>query len=149
MANKEKIVLYPDKIEILDFNILKGEINNPEGFETSSVVKHDFSVELDLGFNLEEKLIKSSILLNVQTDSEGKNDPEATSTFKLQFLYRYEHLDEMAIPDDKGKVDLHPHLGNAISSITYSTSRGILMTRYQGTSFRNFILPVMNPNDLL
>jgi hypothetical protein len=149
MANKENVELHPEQIEIVDFTILKGDINNPEGFDIRAVIKHEFSAELDLGFNLEEKLIKSSILIKVETDSQGANSTEATSSFKLQFLYRYEHLKAMAIPDEAGKIDLHPHLGNAISSITYSTSRGILMSRYQGTAFRDFILPVMNPNDLL
>jgi hypothetical protein len=44
---------------------------------------------------------------------------------------------------------LHPSLGNALASITYSTSRGILMTRFQGTALSDFILPVINPNNLL
>ncbi|MEP4532681.1 MAG: hypothetical protein ABJ004_06320 [Cyclobacteriaceae bacterium] len=146
---KKEAKLHPEQIDIVDFTILTGEIHNPEVFDISHIVKHDFSVDLNLSFNLEEKLIKSTILIEVQTDSEDKNGEEAKSKFKLVFLYHYDQLQDLAILDEDGKIALHPHLGNAISSITYSTSRGILMTRYQGTPFRDFILPVLNPNDLL
>jgi hypothetical protein len=44
---------------------------------------------------------------------------------------------------------LDPDLGNALSAITYSTARGILLTRLQGTAFQDFILPIINPNNLL
>ncbi|MNY64312.1 hypothetical protein D3C86_2014030 [compost metagenome] len=46
-------------------------------------------------------------------------------------------------------ITIHPALGNALASITYSTSRGILMTRFQGTVLSDFILPVIDPNSLL
>ncbi|GAO27720.1 hypothetical protein JCM15548_14569 [Geofilum rubicundum JCM 15548] len=46
-------------------------------------------------------------------------------------------------------MDLHPDLGNALSSVTYSTSRGILLTKMQGTALQNFVLPIINPNKLL
>ena len=149
VAKKEAVKLHPEKIEFIDFNILKGKIETPEGFDLQKIIKHDFSVDLQLSFNLEEKLIKAIVLFDVETDSEGGNEKEAVSTFKLQFIYRYEELESLAIPDEDKKINLHPHLGNAVSAITYSTSRGILMTRYQGTPFRDFILPVLNPDDLL
>ncbi|MFY0600054.1 MAG: hypothetical protein JXR03_10315 [Cyclobacteriaceae bacterium] len=149
MGNKKEM-LYPEEIEILNFSILSGEINNPEGFDNEYILKHDFSVDLKLGFNLEDSLIKSSIRIDVQTDCEGKNEEEARSGFEFLFLYRYEKLlDLVARTKNKEEVVLHPHLGNAISAITYSTSRGVLMTRFQGTAFKDFILPVIPPDSLL
>jgi len=40
-------------------------------------------------------------------------------------------------------------LANAIASISYSTARGIIVSRFQGTALCDFILPVISPNDLL
>jgi hypothetical protein len=46
-------------------------------------------------------------------------------------------------------INLLGGLGNALASITYSTTRGILMTGFQGTALCNFILPVKDPDELL
>ena len=55
----------------------------------------------------------------------------------------------MAKADKNDSIELDPGLGNALSSITYSTARGVLLTRLQGTALQNFVLPVINPNKLL
>ena len=47
------------------------------------------------------------------------------------------------------EITIDANLGNALASISYATSRGILMTRFQGTALEDFILPVIDPNDLL
>ena len=71
------------------------------------------------------------------------------NNFHLVFVYRVENLEELAKPDKNNLLDLYPALGNALSSITYSTSRGILLSRLQGTALQNFVLPIINPNKLL
>jgi hypothetical protein len=67
----------------------------------------------------------------------------------LVFIYHVENLNDLAKPDDKNLIELHPGLAKALSSVTYSTSRGILLTRLQGTALQNFVLPIINPNTLL
>ena len=60
-----------------------------------------------------------------------------------------ENLEELASSKKNKRLHLNPALTNAISSVTYSTSRGILLTRLQGTALQNFVLPIINPNNLL
>ena len=60
-----------------------------------------------------------------------------------------DNIEEQKTKEKDEIITVHPALGNALASITYSTSRGILMTRFQGTVLSDFILPVINPNDLL
>jgi hypothetical protein len=60
-----------------------------------------------------------------------------------------ENMEELLEADEKNKISYDAALGNAIASIVYSTSRGILMSRFQGTVFADFILPVIDPNQLL
>jgi hypothetical protein len=67
----------------------------------------------------------------------------------LVFIYQTENLKDLAKPDDNNLIKLDPGLANALSSVTYSTSRGILLTRLQGTALQNFVLPIINPNKLL
>ncbi len=69
--------------------------------------------------------------------------------FHFVYVFHVENLQELAIPDENKGISLNGGLGNALASITYSTSRGILLTRLKGTGLENFILPVIDPNSLL
>ena len=146
---QDKNVFDPEKITLIDFKMIKGQVDTPENFDISKVVGHQLDNSLQLGFNLEDKLAKADFTVSVKTDSKGENETEATGNFHLIFIYRIENLEELAIPEKNKRLNLNPGLGNALSSVTYSTSRGILLTRLQGTALQNFVLPIINPNNLL
>ena len=139
----------PEKLEMLDYKIIKGQIDTPEEFNSGKIKQYHLENSLELGFNLAKKLVKADFLIEIKTESIGGNKQEASSIFHLVFIFKVDNLDELAVADKNRTIKLEPHLGNALSSITYSTSRGILLTRLQGTAFNNFILPVINPNKLL
>ena len=142
-------LLQPDKIEIVDFKIIKGQINSPFDFEVDKVKGHTFNVNFELGFNIPDKLIKADFSVNVETKSVKEEIEEAIGAFSFVYVFHVDNIEELTKLEKDNTVTLHPSLGNALASITYSTSRGILMTRFQGTALSNFILPVINPNKLL
>lgn len=146
---QDKHVFDPEKIALIDFKMIKGQVDTPEHFDVSKVVEYSLDNSLQLSFNLEEGLAKADFKISVQTKSKGQNDLEATGNFHLIFVYRIENLSELAFLGKNKRLKLNPALANALSSITYSTSRGILLTRLQGTALQNFVLPVINPNKLL
>jgi hypothetical protein len=129
--------------------MIKGQADTPEIFDTNKVIGHKLDNTLQLGFNLEEKLAKATFKVSVMTDSKGGNECEASGNFHLIFIYRIENLEELASPEKNKRLHLNPALTNALSSVTYSTSRGILLTRLQGTALQHFVLPIINPNNLL
>jgi hypothetical protein len=151
MAKQKKSPeLDPSKIQILDFRILQGALDSPFTFSISSVETYSYKVGFDMGFNFDEERIKSEFKIRIDTNSGGKNEIEASGMFHFTFVFGLEGLNNLASHDSKANiVDVSPTLANAISSITYSTSRGILMSRFKGTALENFILPVISPNDLL
>lgn len=142
-------ILQPKKIEIVDFKIIKGQINSPFNFNEENVAGHNFNVDFELGFNLEDKLIKADFSVNVETKSDDENIEEAIGNFSFVYIYYVDNIDELTTLEMDETITIHPALGNALASITYSTSRGILMTRFQGTVLSDFILPVIDPNSLL
>lgn len=142
-------ILHPEKIEIVDFKIIKGQINSPFDFENKKVEGHIFNVDFELGFNLEDKLARADFSVNVETKSNGDNIEEAVGNFSFVYVFYVDNIEELTTLEKDETIAVHPALGNALASITYSTSRGILMTRFQGTVLSDFILPVINPNDLL
>ena len=145
----DKNVFDPEKIELIVFKIMKGQVDTSENFDISKVVRHELDNSLQLSFNLVDKLAKADFTVSVKTDSKGENESEATGSFHLIFIYRIENLEELAILEKNKRLRLNPGLANALSSVTYSTSRGIFLTRLQGTALQNFILPIINPNKLL
>lgn len=146
---QDKNIFDPEKIDLIDFKMIKGQVDTPESFDISKVLGHQLDNSLQLGFNLEGKLAKADFTVSVKTDSKGGNENEAFGSFHLIFIYRIENLDELAIPEKNNRLNLNPGLANALSSVTYSTSRGILLIRLQGTALQNFVLPIINPNKLL
>lgn len=142
-------LLQPEKIHIVDFKITNGQIESPEDFQIKKVDGHHFNVDFDLAFNVEDKLVKADFSVSIETKSKSKKAEEAFGAFSFVYVFYVDNLEELTNLEKDGTVITHPVLGNALASITYSTSRGILMTRFQGTVLRDFILPVINPNDLL
>ena len=147
MLDKSKF--NPEKINLVDCKIIKAQVDMPENFDLNKVAGYKLDNTLQLGFNLEDKLAKADFTINIQSDSKGDNEFEASGDFHLVYIYRIENLEELAVLDKNNRVDLNPSLANALSSVTYSTSRGILITRLQGTALQNFVLPIINPNNLL
>ncbi|WP_298350399.1 hypothetical protein [Runella sp.] len=138
----------PEKLSMIEFKLIKGQIDTPEEFDIEKIEGHQVENSLKLGFNLEDKLIKADFTADVKTDSKGENEEEARGIFHLVFIYRVENLEMLATPDNN-TLNVEPALLNALSGITYSTARGIMLTRLQGTAFKDFILPIINPNKLL
>ena|SRR5690606_5753984 len=146
---QDKNIFDPEKIALIEFKMIKGQVDTPENFDISKVVGHQLDNSLQLGFNHDDKLAKADFTISVKTDSKGENEVEATGNFHLIFIYRIENLEELATPKKNKRLNLHPGLANALSSVTYSTSRGILLTRLQGTALQKFALPIIYPNKLL
>jgi hypothetical protein len=144
---QDKSVFESEKIALIEFKMIKGQVDNPENFDINKVAGHQLDNSLQLSFNLDDKLAKADFTVSIKTES--KNESEATGIFHLIFIYRIENLEELAIAEKNKRLIINPGLANALSSVTYSTSRGILLTRLQGTALQNFVLPIINPNKLL
>lgn len=143
--------LVPEKIHLIGFRILHAEMNSPIEFNMDYIHSFDNSNLFDLSFNLEEKVIKSEFKVEIKTISEvGTNTEEAFAKFHFAYIFHIENFkDLVTVAEDDAFLDIKGGLTNAIASIVYSTSRGVLMTRFQGTALANFILPVIDPNKLL
>jgi hypothetical protein len=140
--------LVPDKIEILNFRIVKGNIESPWDYDTNVEFSYSSNVNIDMGFNIEQKLARTNIKISIETDDNKDNTEEAKAFFEFLFFFQIENLEDLidGPSEDDHSVATHNDLQNALVSITYSTARGVLMSRLQGTIFDNFILPIVDPN---
>lgn len=137
-----------EKLHFLSFEIQSAEIKSPFGFNPELVIKHDFKLTWDMGFDMVGNIIKADLGVTVTTNSEGKQNEEAYGAFQIAAYYKLENLSEMVeeIGEDK-KID--QVMASQIAAVTFSTSRGIIYTRFQGTVLRDFILPIVDPMEIL
>lgn len=147
-ANKER-ELIPEKIIIVNTRIVRCNIDCPFDFTIENVEGHEYNLEFDLAFNLDDSMVKADFELKVTTKSKEKTEFESVGDFHFVYIFHIENLKELAVPDENNEIELHGGLGNAIASITYSTSRGLLPARLKDTGLENFVLPVIDPNVLL
>jgi hypothetical protein len=141
--------LKAEKIHIRDFRITKATIDSPIDYALHSKVSYRSDVNYELGFNREQRLARANFMVTVHTDDKDANTSEASTSFEFVFLYEIENLEELIEENvNNQNIIIDFGLSNALASITYSTARGILMSRLQGTVFSNFILPVISPNSL-
>lgn len=139
----------PEKITLVDTRFLRWQLDTPDAFDIFSINGYDLDNTFQLAFSVEEKLAKADLTVTIKTKSSVHNPAEAEGYFHLAFFYRVENLDALVTPDKHGRLSIDTNLSIALSSISYSTSRGILMSRLSGTALQNFVLPIINPDKLL
>jgi hypothetical protein len=143
------VKIIPEKIHLIDFQIVRAEIYNPDVFNDSEIEAYKNNFDFKLAFNFEEKKIRATLIVDVETVSfPNKNISEAKIHFELNYFILVENLEDLSVLHKNNQLELKLGLGNTIASIVYSTSRGVLMTRLQGTSMSKYIMPVIDPNSL-
>ena len=142
-----EIQLNTDKLTMIEYKIIKGNIETPEGFDPKQISGYNVSDDLKLAFNPDQKLVKADYSIKVETSNVS--DPTAWVYFHFVFLYIVDNFQELTILKENKHIEVHPQLVNAIAAISYSTTRGILLTRLQGTVLSDFILPITNTSNLL
>ncbi len=140
----------PLKISIIEYKMIKGQVDAPEEFSIEWIKLFDSDANYTLGFNFDGNFVKADINIEISTNSEGRNKSEAIGKFHFSYIYHIENLSELVtLNEDKSIQVVNFELGAALASLTYSTSRGVLLIRLQGTPFQSFILPVIDVKQLL
>lgn len=96
----------------------------------------------DIQNNLEEGKIK--IVLSIQLENGKDNFATFEITTFFQILNKENYLIEF-----ENDILFHPQLITTILSISYSTSRGIILEKLKNTFWKDLILPIISPTKLL
>ena len=92
----------------------------------------------------------AGIYLSIQAQGQNQESEELPMHFdaELSFLFQVENLSEIS-EANTNENKLISHLEATLAGIAYSTARGLLMNKVQGTRFTGFILPVISPYRVL
>jgi hypothetical protein len=144
------VKVIPEKIHLVAFRILHAELISPFEFDTNHIVSFEDKVKFDMAFSLDDNMVKAIFHVEIATISEQQtNGQEATANFEFVYLFMVENFKDLAKVIDDNTLDINGGLSNALASIVYSTTRGVLMTRFQGTALADFILPIIDPAKLV
>jgi hypothetical protein len=142
----------PDKIHVLDIKTIKGNIDAALDIDINTIAGHSFAFESGTGLNVEENIIGVKLLVNIEAVDKTDIPLGIKGSYTHELVFRVENLSdfiESTGEGDEKSYDIDLLLGSTIISIAYSTIRGIIFNRTQGTSLGTVILPVVDPKILL
>lgn len=149
MSNEK--IIDPEKIHLINIKTIKGNIDAAADIDINSIAGHEFSFELGTGLNVEDNVIGMQLVVNIQAKDSADKLLPINGSYTHEIVFIVDNLKDFLEPDESGnnKYKIDGGLGSTIVSIAYSTIRGIIFTRTQGTSLGSVILPVINPKKLM
>jgi len=118
-------------------------IDNPSEIKNISVQYAQKS-----SFNFKKKAIRIRLETLMQAVNDDDEEIGLNAEYGIEFHFIIENLDEYIEEDEKTKT-INGTLGGTLMGIVYSTARGIVFDRTQGTHFKGVILPVIDPKELI
>lgn len=137
-------------VKLDDIVVTNASIKN----ETNTIVlekaKYAFecSYEIEIAVSIELKKLRLTFSCGIETlEKESKTKVDITANFQICFYFLVPNLEELI---GKGPdFEIREDVGVTFSNLSYSTARGIIFTRCQGTPFRFFILPILPTTDII
>jgi hypothetical protein len=151
--NKERKI-EPEKIHILSIKTLKGKIENDADSSSSAIVGYRYKNALAVALNLNEKIVGLKHTIYIDTLNKKQEELEIKASYTHEFIFRVDNLNDFVDDSDDAEEkeekeeNIDPILLGTLAGIAYSTVRGIVMNRTQGTALNAVILPVIDPKKL-
>jgi hypothetical protein len=127
-----------DNIKILKFNLSE--------IEDLDVDNDRILLTINLAGDFDKEKSRVQIITEVKISKEISEDNKIEiAELKVKTIFGIQNVD---ILDDEGKVLLPKNLLNQFNAISVSTTRGILFSKFQGTNIDNFIIPLIDKQQL-
>ena len=150
----EERKIEPEKIHILSIKTLKGKIENREDVPSSSIVGYRYKNALAIALNLDEKIVGLKHTIYIDTFNKKQEELNIKASYTHEFIFKVDNLNDFVeVSEEKDETEreeenIDPIMLGTLAGIAYSTVRGIVMNRTQGTALNAVILPVIDPKKL-
>jgi len=148
MSAAPKIV--PEKILLQNIRVINGNIDTDPDFDIKEANGFETYFEVNTGINEKDHVVRLVIAVKFTGMNKSGEPLKANAKYEVDFLFKIENFKDFIVKEkESDEIRLHSILGTTLAAISYSTLRGIVLTRLQGTILDGIILPVINPADLL
>lgn len=147
--NPERII-EPEKIEMVSLKTLKGNIDGPSEVDPKTIRNHKYVFVVGIGVNPEEKVVGIQLEVKITALGMGGKELNVYGSYTHDIVFRVENLDDFIdVPEDENEPpEIDILMSATLTGIAFSTVRGIIFSRTQGTSLGKVILPVIDPKKL-
>jgi hypothetical protein len=90
-------------------------------------------------FNMEEEVVR--LVFTIQLETMLENAKEIKGIYSTEHLFQVKGLSEWVTKAEE-KFVVDPELNEALTMQVYSTVRGMIHQKFNGTWFSDFVLPV-------
>jgi hypothetical protein len=141
-----KGTVIPEKIRIKNIAVLKSSVDvGTEAIEIiPSINEYSFSFNQEIGFNYDQQLVRLKLNILLQGKNDKKELVKIKGEFGIEFVFQVENFKELT-KEENGSYEISSSLVMTLSSLAYSTSRGIVFQETQSTIIRGVLLPVIDP----
>jgi hypothetical protein len=146
--NDEKFNI--ELISLDSINVISAALENHSGRTTidHSGLEISFQYQLVPAVSIRSKKVQVTAEYEIRVAKNDSSSLDIMSKYDIVFLFSVKNLPELAVLDDTGLISIDDEMLSSLLNITYSTSRGILYSRYLGSVLDGVILPVISTADL-
>jgi hypothetical protein len=131
-------------LQLTAIELIRGGLVLPEK-PTVSLSTFNFVVNLETRADSSKKAI--FIIVSVEIKSEDQQIVMGSLTASCMFIIM--NFEELIKIDEARKISMPAGLSEILSSISISTTRGLMFSTFKGTFLHNAVLPILNPRDFV
>ncbi|MEX2596392.1 MAG: hypothetical protein WEC59_05615 [Salibacteraceae bacterium] len=126
--------------KLLSIEVLSSQLCYPE-LKAIETKEFKFNIESNAGFDLEKNQVFVTIHIKVM-DQYMKT---LFGSIQTGMAYEIENMKGHMIEGDEGKTSLPIQMVEVLNSVSVSTTRGIMYSRFMGTYLGKAFLPIIDP----
>lgn len=147
---KEGRIIEPEKIHIVNLQTQKGNIEGVAGNNKVNIKGHSYECIAGIGIDASKNLVGIELTIDIEAINESDEKLGISGSYTHEIVFRVENLNDFLEIHEDGSAPSIDFLMNAtLTGIAFSTVRGIIFSRTQGTSLGTVILPVVDPKKIV
>lgn len=147
--NPERKII-PEKISVVNIRTLKGQIDGENDIDSAQIHSYLFNNDFAMAMNYAEKIVGIKLTVDIETLDNQNQKLSVRGSYTHEFICLVENLEDFVDEkEDENDNEIDPMMVATLAGISYSTLRGIVFTRTQGTPLNAVILPVVDPKKLI
>lgn len=139
--------ILPEELHLVGINVFKSLLETSEEFmdNPQKVKAFDFGVSKNIAYNLNKEMMRYRLHFIVDAHNDDQSPLGLKAEYGIEFHFKIDNLNNFVRLKNGDEIETHIGLAATLFAIAYSTSRGIVLERMQGTYFDGVILPIIDP----